>query len=123
MDYQISIGEGNDHIVLKVFKPMTSDIGRLSAPEMIRLAERHNIHKYVIDVRSAPNLQSVAKNYSFAYKELPELAFPRSSITAFLISAGDPSHEFIELAFKNAGYQVKSFTSPEEALSWLRQKG
>lgn len=121
MDYQISLGEGSDHIVLKVFKPMTSEIGRRSAPEMIRLAKEHNIHKYLIDVRIAPNLQSVTKNYSFAYKELPEIAFPKASITAFLISEGDTSHEFSELTFKNAGYVVQSFTCEDQALRWLRK--
>lgn len=121
MDYQISVGEGQDHIVLRVFKPMTSEIGRRSAPEMIRLGELHNIRKYLFDLREAPNVQSVTQNYVFAYKELPTLQFPKNTISAFLIKENDTSHEFIELAFKNAGYVVQSFTSEEQALRWLRK--
>lgn len=123
MDYQISVGEGEDYILIKVFKPMTSEIGFRSAPEIINLSEKHHISKYLFDVRDAPNIQSVTQNYAFAYQELPKLKFPRNSISAFLIKENDKSHEFIELAFKNAGYLVKSFHSEEEALDWLRQKG
>jgi hypothetical protein len=120
MDYQISISQDEDYVLIKAFKPMTSEIARSMGPEAAELGEKHDIHKYLFDVRDAPNIQSVAKNYTFAYKELPETAFPKSSISAFLISEGDRSHEFIELAFKNAGYQIKSFTCEEEALNWLK---
>ncbi|WP_305042907.1 hypothetical protein [Geoalkalibacter sp.] len=121
MDFQVSLAESQDYILIKVFKPMTTEISQRFAPEAIRLAEEHGIKKYLFDVRQAPNVQSVSKNYMFAHRELPEIKFPRASISAFLISENDKSHEFIELAFKNAGYLVKSFTEEQAALAWLKK--
>ncbi|KIH78100.1 hypothetical protein SAMN05660860_03148 [Geoalkalibacter ferrihydriticus] len=120
MDFRVSIPEGQDYVLIEVFKPITSNFALEFGCEARKLGEEFNLKKFLFDVRGAPNIQSVAKNYVFAYKELPEIKFPKSAISAFLLDQGDDSHEFIELAFKNAGYTLMSFTRQDEAIEWLK---
>lgn len=102
---------------------MSSDIGRQSGVAAAQLANERNIKNFMFDVRSAPNVQSVIDDYTFAYEEMAALGFPSGSRSALLISSDDKSHDFIETAFRNAGYLVRIFTDESLAISWLEKKG
>ncbi|WP_429886326.1 hypothetical protein [Geoalkalibacter halelectricus] len=119
MDIEVRVAEGEDFVRIRIFVPMNNLIGERCARQAARLGEEHGLKKFLFDLRGAPNIQSVAQNYVFAYDELPQFEFPRASISAFVIDEGDSSHEFIELAFQNAGYIVKSFTDEDAAIKWL----
>lgn len=122
MDYQISIIENVGYVLIEVFQPMTSELGRRCGAQAAQIGEEKKILNFLFDVRKAPNIQSVVHNYDFAYKEMSDFSFPKASRSAFLVNPGDNSHDFIETAFLNAGYTVKSFTEEEPAISWLTAK-
>ena len=122
MDYKISLDENLGCIFIKVFKAMTSEVGRRCGSDATQLSEKNHINRFIFDVREAPNTQSDVKNYNFATEEISDFGFPRDSRSAFLIRPGDASHKFIETLFLNAGYRVKSFTDEEAAKSWLTKE-
>ncbi len=121
MDYEISISENLDYIVIRVHKPMTTELSLRCGPEIVRLAEENNINRFMFDVRESVNIQSVTKNYYFAYKDIAEFEFPRASRSAFLVDKNDRSHDFITTAFLNAGYIVKIFNDESSAIKWLEE--
>ena len=121
MDYEISISENLDYIVIRFHKPMTTELSLRCGPEIMQLAEEKNIKQFLFDVRGSRNIQSVGKNYYFAYRDIEEFGFPRASRSAFLVDKNDRSHEFITTAFLNAGYIVKLFHDENSAVKWLEE--
>jgi len=122
MKYELSISESGGYISIKVNQPMTTDLGRRCGVDAARLANERNITNFMFDVRKAPNLQSVTEDYIYAYKEMAHFGFSKAMRSALLVSPDDRSHDFIETAFRNAGYIVKIFTDESSAISWLEKK-
>ena len=121
MDYEISTSDNLSYIVIRVNKPMTTELSLRFGPEIMRLAEEKNINQFMFDLRGSVNIQSVVKNYNFAYRDIEEFGFPRASRTAFLVGKNDRSHDFITTAFLNAGYNVKLFNGENSAIKWLEE--
>lgn len=119
MDFKISLARSQKYIVIKYFRPMTSELALKSGPEIMRLAEESDIRRFLFDMRESTNIQSVTNNYYFAYEHIQTFDFPRNSLSAFLVQPSDNSHDFITTALKNAGYSVEKFTSEDEAIKWL----
>lgn len=122
MEYEVSIAQNKAYILIKLFVAMTSEIGRQCGDEATRLGKEQNINTFLFDLRQSPNVQDVLKNYTFAYKDMEAFGFPRASKSALLVAEGDKSHEFIETVFRNAGYDVRNFSSEASAISWLTTK-
>ena len=123
MDYEISISEHRSYIIIKFYAAMTTSVACRCGREIVRLAAEHNINRFLFDVTQSTNIQSVTDNYYFAYSDIEDFSFPKASRSAFLVSAGDRSHDFITTAFLNAGYLVKLFSDKEEAVTWLEERG
>ena len=121
MDYDVSLPDGGRYILIKIFVPMTSEIGRRCGTDASRLGDEKKVNRYLFDLRDSPNIQSVAQNYDFAYSELADFGFSRNSLSALLVRPNDRSHDFIETAFRNAGYPVKLFTDEVSAISWIEK--
>ena len=121
MEYEISIPKNGDYISIKVNQPVTADLGRRFAVDAARLAKEQNIKKFLCDVRNAPNLQSVSEDYFYANTEMDQFGFSKATRSALLVNPDDRSHDFIETAFRNAGYNVKIFTDESAAISWLNE--
>ena len=111
MDYEVSIADDGNYIIIKYYVPMTTDVALKSSSELMGLSEQHNIKRFLFDMRKSTNIQSITANYNFANKDVQTFEFPRNSLSAFLIRPKDNSHDFITTVFLNAGYAVKKFTS------------
>lgn len=122
MDYKISLSESGNYVIIQVMQPMTSELGHRCGTDAARLAGEKKTNRFLFDLRESQNIQTVIKNYDFAYEGMMDFGFPRASISALLIKPGDKSHDFIETAFLNAGYNVKIFTNEKSAIAWLEYK-
>lgn len=122
MKYQVSISKEGDYIKVEVLQPMTSELGRQSGIDAARLGNERIIKNFLFDVRKAPNVQSIVHDYYFVYEEMDALGFKSGSRSALLVSPNDKSHDFIETAFRNAGFNVRIFTDESSAISWLKKK-
>lgn len=118
-DYSISIAESRAFLIIKYYVPMTTELAVKSGPELMHSATENDIKRFLFDMRESKNIQSVTDNYYFANQNIQTFDFPRNSLSAFLVNPSDNSHDFITIAFKNAGYEVKKFTIEEEAVQWL----
>lgn len=122
MEYEIKLSESRSYVIVKVFNNMTTEKGQVTAIESKKLADQHNLKKYLYDLRDAPNIESAASNYNFAYKGMPRLGDERQTKVALLTSHGDESHDFLVTVMTNAGYNVKIFVKETEAVNWLDSK-
>ena len=121
MDRSISVSENHDYIIIRVHKPMTTELSLRIGPEITRLAAEKSINRFLFDVRGSVNIQSVTKNFWFANKDIESFGFPRASRSAFLVDKNDRSHDFITTAFLNAGYIVRIFNDENSAIRWLEK--
>jgi hypothetical protein len=119
MDYQVSLANSGQYVLIKVNVPMTGAIGARCGTDAYRLGAEKQIDAYLFDLRDAPNVQSVVDNYEFAHQEIEGFGFPKKSRSAFLVRPNDHSHDFINTALFNAGYVTKLFTDEASAISWL----
>ena len=119
MDYKVSVSESGDYIVVKSYSPMTSEIGRQCGISAARLCNEEKIKNFMLDLRAAPNVQSVTKNINFIYEEMITFGFPGATRCALLASADDSSHDFVASALQHAGHLVKLFTEEDDARQWL----
>jgi hypothetical protein len=69
MDYHISVSDNGKYIIVNVNKLMTIALGRRCGKEATELGARHNINRYLFDLRGAPNIENVLPNYQFAYED------------------------------------------------------
>ena len=119
MDYEVSVSKQQNYILIKLNTPMTIDLGRRCGRDAVELGRRHDIKRYLFDVRGAPNIEPILSNYEFAYRDLEQFEFPKGSQSALLTDPDDRSHDFMETLFLNAGYYVRLFTDEQAAIAWL----
>lgn len=122
MDFEVSVANSGRYILVKVFVPMTSATGVRCGNDAARLGLERKVDRYLFDMRDSPNVQSVVDNYEFAHKEITDFGFPKNSRSAFLVRPNDKSHDFINMAFYNAGYVTKLFTAEAAAIAWLEEE-
>jgi hypothetical protein len=120
MSFETSISPGG-YVICRVTEPITAELARKFGKATDELSRAEGIRNRLFDVRLAPNVETVAGNYDFAYKDMAELEIPRNARAAILTTPGDDSHDFVETAVRNAGYNVRSFTSEPDAVAWLTE--
>jgi hypothetical protein len=121
VDYAVSLADSGRYVLIKVFVPITNEIGRRCGTDASRLGDEKNVNRYLFDLRDSPNVQTVAHNYDFAYREMASFGFSRRSCSALLVRPNDRSHDFIETAFRNAGYVVRLFSDEASAIAWIEK--
>lgn len=119
MDYSVEVAGENKFVLLTIRGEITSESGMVSNEAAYKLGREKRINKYLVDITQARNVDNIANNYNFAYKDMKNELFDRFSKVAFLVHSEDHSHDFIELVLQNAGYIVKLFRVKEEALEFL----
>jgi hypothetical protein len=119
MKYKISISEGGTYIRIRVFEAITGEMERNFAQNAIKDAKNVKVNKFLVDVRSSPNIASSLEKYFFGYRDMHQFGLDRGSRIAVLADANDKSHDFIETVFLNAGYQCRIFPDEDAALKWL----
>ncbi len=121
MDYDVSVSENGNYIIIKVNVPMTNALGVRCGTDAKALGDQRGIERFLFDSRGAPNIESVTANYQFAYEDIGNFEFPRLARSALLVDPDDHSLDFMETVFLNAGYNVKLFSDEKEAIGWLNR--
>ena len=121
MSFKIALSENGTHLRVRVDEPMSRTLATEIAEALTKLAEKHGVKNYLYDVRNAPNVESVIDNYTFAYEDMSKMEIDREANVAILIREDDTSHDFVETALRNAGYNVRTFDDEAAALAWLGQ--
>ena len=90
------------------------------ALESHELGKKHGVNLYLMDMTNSVNIESVADNYDFAYKDMKDApGIDKSARVAIVVKPGDHSHDFIETVTRNAGMDVTLFTDRSKALKHL----
>ncbi len=119
MDFEVYLSDSKKHIVCLALVPITEELTHRMADEVAKLAEVAGVQNRLIDVRNVPNTMSVSTNYDLAYEGLEVMEIDRSTKVASLQSPGDTSHEFVCIAIRNAGFNLRAFTDEAVAIAWL----
>lgn len=122
MSYTIAISENGSYIICRVIGPMTVEIAQEFAREMDNLSHAKNIKRFLTDVREAPNVSSVNQNYKYANQDMKGLKLQRGVRSAILVDPADTTHDFVETAVMNAGYNVRVFRDERAAIAWLNEE-
>ena len=85
------------------------------------LGTRHNINRYLFNLRGAPNIENILPNYQFAYQDMDNFGFPKNARSVLLTNPDDKSHDFMETVFRNAGFNVRLFSNESSAIAWLEE--
>jgi hypothetical protein len=119
MPYRVEPAPSKRHIRITVNVAMTRKVAADAGEEAAALGRKMGVKRFLYDVRSAPNTETVLSNYEFANDELPALGFDRGARVALLVAEDDRSHDFVILAMQNAGFHSVVFSDEAEAVEWL----
>jgi hypothetical protein len=119
MSYSITVSASGKYFRIRVDGETSVELARKWSAELQELGGVYHIKRFLFDARLAKNMSSVVENYQFAYKDSVELSLDRSARSAILASQDDDSHNFLELAMSNAGFDVRVFTDESLATGWL----
>ncbi|MBT0963610.1 STAS/SEC14 domain-containing protein [Denitromonas iodatirespirans] len=120
MNYAVSLSECGRFVHCCVSDDITVERATQFTRDAAALGARRGVSCYLFDMRGASNVASVFGNYQFAYASLAMIGMARTDRVAMLVDADDHSHDFVETAARNAGYDMKLFTDHEAALAWLK---
>ncbi len=121
MDYQVTPSDSESYVRIRVSGTITADVEKVFTEKAIKEANARNIARFLVDVREAVNIASPADNYYFANEDVELFELPRNSRIAVLVTPDDRSHHFIELVFKNAGYNCQIYEEERAAVEWLEE--
>ena len=120
MPYSIKPSDDGRYIVVTTQGNLTNEIALRQNIESHALGKKLSISRYLVDVTQARNIDSVPTNYKFAYEDM--VAAPEIDKNARIALVADPqdhSHDFIETAFRNAGFHIRLFRNRDEAIRHL----
>jgi hypothetical protein len=119
MKYEISLADSGKYVICKVLDPVTTEFALEFGSATAEFSRQHGLDRQLYDCRRVRNIDSVYHNYEFAYKQMEQLELSTSNKVAILVDPADRSHDFVQIALRNAGYNVKIFVDEEQASEWL----
>jgi hypothetical protein len=121
MHYTMDLPEHGKYVRVLVTGDITREFAGRYSIAAKELAEQHGRKRFLFDLRQARNVESTVQNYQYAYADMPRFELDRLSRAAIIRDPEDHSHDFVELVSRNAGYNVRFFTSEEAAIAWLEE--
>jgi len=122
MTFTIEEAAAGTHLLIKV-------VGKITVPFAVefidaahRAAEKKGITSLLYDVTEAENVESALENFGLVHDELPRLKVKRSTQIILLTALHDHSHDFIETASRNAGYNVTICRDWKSALQMVEAR-
>lgn len=120
MEYRIEPSPEREYVILKI-------VGDFIGQEMMQMVlESHalglelGIHRYLVDVTEARNIDSILGHYNFAHRDMQQVdGIDPHARVAGLVSPGDHSHDFVVTVSANAGMHLSLFTELDAALDHL----
>lgn len=122
MSYEISLPENRKYVYVRVTEAITIELARRFSKDSAVLGRKHNLNRFLFDVREARNVARTLLNYQFVHKEMAALDLDKAARSAILVSPADKSHDFVETLARNAGYNVRLFTDAAAAIGWLEEE-
>ncbi len=119
MPFEISHAASQRYQIVRVTGLITPEVARAMALETVTYAAETGIQARLFDVRGGTNVSSPSNIYDLAYTELEELGVSRATKAAILVSPHDASHDFVETALRNSGFNARKFTDEATAIAWL----
>lgn len=115
-----AVSPDGKYIIQKIVGEINTKMALEFDREAHALGRRLGINRYLTDATECRNVASVIENYYFAYKDI-SLTFNlyRSARVALLVDPEDRSHDFVETACRNAGFDVTIFRDWAEAIRYL----
>lgn len=107
----------------RVHDDITIERARQFTKDTVDLGKRHQITRFLYDARGVRNIETVFRNYQFANEDMARLNVDRAGTFAVVTDPDDRSHDFVETAIRNAGYDVRMFSDHDAALCWLLTRG
>lgn len=104
---------------------VTGDLDPTKALQIVEAAHaiglRHDVHRYLMDVRAARNIASPIDNFYFTHEDVLSLEeLDTRARIALLVAIDDHSHDFIEVLSINTGHNLRIFRDLDEALAFLQ---
>ena len=100
--------------------PVTNELALQRASAAAEFANEHNIFLLLSDVRGVAYTGTPFSHYEFAYMMKSVVPTAHTLKVAVVASAGDNSHDFLEIAGHTAHYNVRVFKDYDEAVGWLK---
>lgn len=120
MPHSVAPSQDGSYVILTVVGtiPTTEMLGYIL--EAHALGRELHLSRYLVDASESRNANSPAENYAFARRGVgAQEGIDKSARVAALVSPDDHSHDFIETALRNAGYDFTLFRDREQAVRHL----
>lgn len=121
MPHRIFLSENGRFIVIKVTGEVDSQYALQQGIEATAYGKELKINDLLFDLTEASYVDSILNTHEHAYVKMKHPAINRFSTVALLIREDDHSHDFVETALRNAGYNVRLFTDYESAVAFLKR--
>ncbi len=121
MAYEIFLSESGEHLIIRVTGKLTIELAAQLLSEAVRRGDNSGIARFLYDVRQSVNVESDLLNYVFAFEDLDKFLPDKAGRAAILRQPDDISHDFLVLAARKVGYNVRVFTDWDEAVAWLAE--
>lgn len=119
MGYRIELATSGAFVRVVVNETVTTALAQRFSVAFLAAGKAAGVSAFLIDVRGVRNASSIVDNYTYAYHDAPAIELPGKRRAAYLVDPDDKSHDFVEIAMRNAGYDVRKFTDEDEAVKWL----
>lgn len=119
MDFDLTLAPDRTYAVLTNYNDVTHALAIERQRAMQAFATAHGVSRFLIDTRERRFVGGTLDLYTFARSTLPKEGFDRTWKVALVTSPDDDSHDFLETASQNVGYQVMVFKNSDDAMAWL----
>ncbi len=121
MKYDVCLADRESYVLVRPGEATSWEGIMESLIKAAKIAKTHDLNGYLIDVRDVASGFSPTQHYQIAYHEGRKMGFIPGSRIALLVSAGDPTRDFVEIVVQNAGFECQRFEEESEAIEWLEK--
>ncbi|KAA3649737.1 MAG: hypothetical protein DWQ11_18270 [Proteobacteria bacterium] len=119
MGHTVFLSDCGRFVGCRVHEDVTIERARRFTEDTVAFGKARRITLFLYDVRGARNIETVFHNYRFANEDMARLNVNRAGSVAVVTDPDDHSHDFVETAVRNAGYDVRMFGDYDSAVCWL----
>ena len=121
MQYSVLESENGKYLIVKVIGKITIPVAIAFTLDAQRRSNETGIDRLLYDVTEAENVESAVDNFGLMYDELPKMKVKRTNKVILLTARDDHSHDFIETACRNAGYDVTISRDLKSAIAMIEE--
>jgi hypothetical protein len=120
MLYTVRLSSRCDHLHITIADDFDAGQALQVVQQTSLMGLKHDIHRYLVDVRGAKNIAGPIENFEFVYTDLLELPYrdPRTRI-ALIVAAEDQSHDFLTVLAVNGSAYFQIFRDLAVGLAFL----